>query len=70
MPAAARIYFDKDVSELNLGESAMLAGIIRAPSQLNPINNPDGCAPTGGTRARCHGQGRKDHRRAGKGRDC
>jgi penicillin-binding protein 1A len=42
VPAAARIYFDKDVRDLNLGESAMLAGIIRAPSQLNPINNPDG----------------------------
>lgn len=42
VPAAARIYFDKDVHELNLGESAMLAGIIRAPSQLNPIANPEG----------------------------
>ncbi|WP_331376520.1 PBP1A family penicillin-binding protein [Sinorhizobium chiapasense] len=42
VPAAARIYFDKDVRELNVSESAMLAGIIRAPSQLNPISNPDG----------------------------
>ncbi|WFU50875.1 PBP1A family penicillin-binding protein [Sinorhizobium terangae] len=42
VPAAARIYFDKDVHELNVSESAMLAGIIRAPSQLNPISNPDG----------------------------
>ncbi|MCA1440931.1 PBP1A family penicillin-binding protein [Ensifer sp. IC4062] len=42
VPAAARIYFDKDVGELNVSESAMLAGIIRAPSQLNPISNPDG----------------------------
>ncbi|MDK1387922.1 PBP1A family penicillin-binding protein [Sinorhizobium sp. 8-89] len=42
VPAAARIYFDKEVRELNVSESAMLAGIIRAPSQLNPINNPDG----------------------------
>lgn len=42
IPAAARIYFDKDVRELNVSESAMLAGIIRAPSQLNPITNPDG----------------------------
>ena len=42
VPAAARIYFDKEVSELNLGESAMLAGIIRAPSQLNPFTNPEG----------------------------
>ena len=42
VPAAARIYFDREVRDLNLGESAMLAGIIRAPSQLNPINNPNG----------------------------
>ncbi|ATU94046.1 PBP1A family penicillin-binding protein [Phyllobacterium zundukense] len=42
VPAAARIYFDKEVRDLNLGESAMLAGIIRAPSQLNPISNPQG----------------------------
>ena len=42
VPAAARIYFDKDVGALDLGESAMLAGIIRAPSQLNPLSNPEG----------------------------
>ena len=42
VPAAARIYFDKEVRELNLGESAMLAGMIRAPSQLNPLTNPEG----------------------------
>lgn len=42
VPAASRIYFDKEVRDLTLGESAMLAGIIRAPSQLNPIRNPEG----------------------------
>ncbi|RWM89648.1 MAG: PBP1A family penicillin-binding protein [Mesorhizobium sp.] len=42
VPAAARIYFDKEVRELDLGEAAMLAGIIRAPSQLNPLTNPEG----------------------------
>ncbi|OAP49464.1 PBP1A family penicillin-binding protein [Sinorhizobium saheli] len=42
VPAAARIYFDKDVRDLDIGESAMLAGIIRAPSQLNPLTNPEG----------------------------
>ena len=39
MPAAARIYFDKSVGELTLAESALLAGLIRAPSQLNPLEN-------------------------------
>ncbi|MBB4238703.1 1A family penicillin-binding protein [Rhizobium esperanzae] len=42
MPAAARIYFNKDIGALNLPESAMLAGLLRAPSQWNPIDNFDG----------------------------
>lgn len=42
MPAAARVYFDKDVSELSLSESAMLAGLIASPSALNPIENLEG----------------------------
>jgi membrane peptidoglycan carboxypeptidase len=37
--AAARVYFDKPVSELTLAESAMLAGLIQAPSKLNPMTN-------------------------------
>ena len=41
VPAAARIYFDKEVGDLNLGEAAMLAGAIRAPSQLNPLTDPE-----------------------------
>jgi 1A family penicillin-binding protein len=42
MPAAARIYFNKDIGALNLQESAMLAGLLRAPSQWNPIDNFEG----------------------------
>ncbi|MBX4908332.1 MULTISPECIES: PBP1A family penicillin-binding protein [Rhizobium] len=42
MPAAARIYFNKDISDLDLPESAMLAGLLRAPSQWNPIDNFEG----------------------------
>ena len=42
MPAAARIYFNKDIGALDLTESAMLAGLLKAPSQLNPIDNFDG----------------------------
>ena len=37
---AARYYFGKSVSELNLAESAMLAGIVRAPSLYNPKRSP------------------------------
>ncbi len=42
MPAAARIYFNKDIGALDLAESAMLAGLLRAPSQWNPIDNFEG----------------------------
>lgn len=34
-------YFDKDVSELNTDECAMLAGIIRSPGRFNPLTNPE-----------------------------
>jgi len=39
--AAARAYFGKDVSELDLAESALLAGIIRAPNAYTPLRHPD-----------------------------
>src|SRR5207244_1938390 len=37
--AAARRYFGKKASELGLSEAAMLAGLVRAPSQLAPTRN-------------------------------
>jgi penicillin-binding protein 1A len=40
MPAAARLYFDKRLDELNVAEAAMLAGLIKAPSQYNPLRDP------------------------------
>jgi penicillin-binding protein 1A len=39
--AASRVYFDKDLSQLTLAESAMLAGLIQAPSRYDPIRNGD-----------------------------
>lgn len=36
---AARRYFAKPASRLNLSEAAMLAGLIKAPSALAPTNN-------------------------------
>ncbi len=36
---AARIYFGKSVGQLTLAESAMLAGLIRAPSLYSPYEN-------------------------------
>lgn len=41
MAAAARHYFDKKLSDLNLSEAAMLAGIIQAPTRFNPMANPE-----------------------------
>ncbi|MDD5090847.1 MAG: PBP1A family penicillin-binding protein [Candidatus Wallbacteria bacterium] len=38
--SAARAYFNKVPSELNLLESALLAGIIRNPSYYSPYRNP------------------------------
>lgn len=37
--AAAQNYYDKDVSELTLGESAMIAGLPPAPGRITPILN-------------------------------
>jgi membrane peptidoglycan carboxypeptidase len=39
--AAAEGYFDKDVTDLTLGEAAMLAGLPQDPTSLNPIKRPD-----------------------------
>jgi len=36
---ASRIYFEKNASELNLSEAAMLAGIVRGPDAFNPFSN-------------------------------
>jgi len=40
--AASQVYFDKDVSELNIGEAALLAGLPQAPTDYNPFINPKG----------------------------
>ncbi len=39
--AAAQVYFGKNLSELTLPETAMLAGLPKAPSRDNPLTNPD-----------------------------
>jgi penicillin-binding protein 1B len=38
---AARFYFGKQVSDLNVAESAMLAGLIRSPNNYSPFVRPD-----------------------------
>ncbi len=39
--AASKRYFNKDVSQLNLSECAVIAAITQNPSRLNPISHPD-----------------------------
>ncbi|WNF25186.1 PBP1A family penicillin-binding protein [Mesobacillus jeotgali] len=39
--SAAQTYFGKDVSDLTLSESAMIAGLIKAPSLLSPFKDMD-----------------------------
>jgi penicillin-binding protein 1A len=40
--AAARIFFDKPASQLDLEQSALLAGLPQAPSQYNPFRDAAG----------------------------
>ncbi len=37
--AASQLYFNKDAKDLTLAESALLAGIVRSPSNYNPFTN-------------------------------
>lgn len=39
--AAAKRYFNKDVSELNISESAVIAAITQNPSKFNPVTAPE-----------------------------
>ena len=39
--AAAKAYFDKPASKLTQAESAMLAGVIAAPSAYDPVDSPE-----------------------------
>ena len=42
MDAAARHYFGKPATEVTLYEAALLAGLLKAPSRLNPTRDPAG----------------------------
>ncbi len=39
--AAAQRYFGKSARSLNTAESAVLVGLLKAPSRYSPLNNPD-----------------------------
>lgn len=39
--AAARHYFGVDAKDLDLAQSAMLAGLVQSPSETDPVNHPE-----------------------------
>lgn len=39
--AAAKVYFGKPVAQVTVWESAVLAGLLKAPSRLSPATHPD-----------------------------
>jgi penicillin-binding protein 1A len=45
--AAARLYFNEPASALTLPQAAILAGLPKAPSSLNPIADPEAAATRG-----------------------
>jgi penicillin-binding protein 1A len=45
--AATRRYFQKPASDANLAESALIAGLLKAPSRLSPARNPDAAEARG-----------------------
>jgi len=38
--AASRRYFNTSARDINLGQAALLAGLVQAPSRLSPVNDP------------------------------
>lgn len=40
---AANLYFDKSAKDLTIGESALLVGVIKAPSYYDPIDKQENC---------------------------
>jgi penicillin-binding protein 1A len=39
--AAARVYYGMSISDLSVARMAMIAALPKAPSRINPINNPE-----------------------------
>lgn len=40
--AAAQVYYGRPIAQLSLDEAALIAGLPKAPSALNPLDNPAG----------------------------
>ncbi|WP_293902489.1 transglycosylase domain-containing protein [Phenylobacterium sp.] len=44
LEAAAQRYFNKPAAKLTIKEAAMLAGILKSPTNYNPVDQPEHCA--------------------------
>ena len=44
LKSAAHLYFDKELEELSLSESALLAGLLQGPNYYSPLVNPERAA--------------------------
>ena len=43
LEAASRFYFGKSTQELDLADSAILAGLVKSPNNYSPFKNPENC---------------------------
>lgn len=43
LEAAAQRYFNKPAARLTLKEAAMLAGVLKSPTNYNPVDQPEAC---------------------------
>ena len=68
MDAAARHYFGKPATKVTLYEAALLAGLLKAPSRLNPTRDPAGADQRAALGAADHGRQRLHHPGCGAGR--
>ena len=39
--SAAKTFFDKEPKQLNIEESALMAGVVNAPTRFSPVRNPE-----------------------------
>ena len=65
--AAAQSYWGKDARHLGLAESALLAGMIRAPNRYSPAEHPERARAAARCRAAPDARARNDRRRDARG---
>ena len=63
--AAAKRYFGMPVERLNVAQSALLAGLVRSPTQYDPLKQPGGREEPPQPGARPHAAARAPHAAAG-----